>query len=251
MSADLLEAYTSSAGSEAVQQVRNLGRHLAGASVVHLNSTRTGGGVAEILATLVPLMRAVGLEVDWEIITGGEGFFGCTKTLHNALQGRTISPSDTMTAAYDEANRECADLLRPRLRDADFVFVHDPQPAGLLAAVPERKGKWIWRCHIDLSRPYRPVWSWLRRRLEGFDASITPIGSLKRSKRETCRTSGSTGSSWYRSRTPRTSSSERSQFFSLRGSMLGGIRYCRCGNGCAKSAREKMLASYGATKSRR
>lgn len=169
---DLLELYAEAAGRDVLDQLRQLAASLKGAKVVHVNSTREGGGVAEILNKLVPLKQALGLEVRWEVITGKENFYQCTKGFHNALQGERVVVREDFLRVYEETNREAAEALRPVLEDADFVFIHDPQPAALLASMPGRKGKWVWRCHIDASHPYRPVWKYLRDWVAPYDASI-------------------------------------------------------------------------------
>jgi len=168
----LLDRYAEHAGQDAVQQLRQLARPLAGVKVVHVNSTRQGGGVAEILEKLVPLMQELGLETTWEVIEGNDDFFACTKAFHNALQGKALRIPEALLRVYEEVNARNADKLRPVLEAADFVFIHDPQPACLLSHCPERRGKWIWRCHIDLSHPHRPVWNYLHQFLLGYDASI-------------------------------------------------------------------------------
>ncbi len=117
-------------------------------------------------------MAELGLEASWQVITGDEHFFQCTKSFHNALQGNRIDISDTLFEAYQETNRRTARELAPVLEEADIVFIHDPQPAPLLSHCNKRKGKWIWRCHIDLSRPYRSVWKYLRQFVKDYDASI-------------------------------------------------------------------------------
>lgn len=178
---ELLESYAEVAGHRAVDQLRQLAVPLAGARIVHVNSTREGGGVAEILHKLVPLTRELGLDVSWEVITGDQDFFQCTKGMHNALQGDPVDIPDRLLAVYEETNAANADQLRGTLRDADVVFIHDPQPAPLLGLVPERKGMWIWRCHIDLSRPHRPVWRYLRERVKDYDASIFSLASFAKS----------------------------------------------------------------------
>ncbi len=168
----LLDRYAEHAGHDAIEQLRQLARPLAGLRVVHVNSTRQGGGVAEILVKLVPLMQELGMETSWEVIEGNEDFFNCTKSFHNALQGKSLRIPEALLRVYEEVNAVNADRLRPVLEQADFVFVHDPQPAPLLGYCSQRRGKWIWRCHIDLSHPYRPVWKYLRQFLAGYDASI-------------------------------------------------------------------------------
>lgn len=168
----LLDRYADHAGPTAIEQLRQLARPLTGLRVVHVNSTRQGGGVAEILVKLVPLMQELGMDTSWEVIEGNDDFFTCTKSFHNALQGKTVRIPDSLLRVYEEVNAHNAESLRPVLESADFVFIHDPQPAPLLSHFPERRGKWIWRCHIDLSHPYRPIWNYLRRFVAGYDASI-------------------------------------------------------------------------------
>jgi len=175
---DLLERYAEHAGQDAVEQLRQLAEPLGGLKVVHVNSTRKGGGVAEILATHVPLMRAVGIDASWEVIEGSADFFACTKSFHNALQGKAVQIPDTLLREYEEVNARNAERLRPVLEEADVVFIHDPQPAPLLSHCPNRQGKWIWRCHIDLSHPYRPVWKYLRRFLLDYDASVFSLDAF-------------------------------------------------------------------------
>lgn len=174
----LLEAYAEVAGHDVVNQLRQLAGLLENRRVVHVNSTREGGGVAEILNKMVPLMQELGIETTWEIITGNEDFYRCTKSFHNSLQGTRIEVPDSLLAVYEETNRRTAGELADLLEAADIVFIHDPQPAPLLANIPQRKGKWIWRCHIDLSRPQRTVWRYLRRFVEGYDASIFSLSSF-------------------------------------------------------------------------
>lgn len=168
----LLEVYEEVVGSPVIRHLRQLGSCLEGKSVVHVNSTRVGGGVAEILHRFVPLMETLGIDVRWEVITGTEAFFKTTKTIHNALQGSSIGLNPDMISAFEETNSVNAERLRDVLSEADFVIIHDPQPAPLLKLCPDRKGKWIWRCHIDVSRPNRAVWRYLKKWVEPYDASI-------------------------------------------------------------------------------
>ena len=169
---DLLERYEGVAGKEVVEHLRQLSMPLQGKRVVHVNSTREGGGVAELLAKIVPMMNALGIDTSWEVIRGSQSFFECTKGFHNSLQGNRVIISQKAIDEYERINRENANELKKTLEEADFVFIHDPQPAALIKHFPNRKGKWIWRCHIDCSRPYRPVWKYLKEIVSGFDASI-------------------------------------------------------------------------------
>ena len=175
---ELLARYAEHAGPDAVTQLGQLADRLAGLKVVHVNSTRRGGGVAEILEAMVPLMRALGLDASWEVIEGTQDFFACTKSFHNALQGKSLQIPPEQLRAYEEVNAENAKRLRPVLEAADVVFIHDPQPAPLLGHCPARRGKWIWRCHIDLSHPYRPVWKHVRQFLLDYDASVFSLDAF-------------------------------------------------------------------------
>jgi trehalose synthase len=159
-------------GGPVLEQLRCLGQRLAGRRVVHINSTREGGGVAEILNWMVPLMCELGLDARWEIIEGTPGFFTTTKSVHNGLQGFPVSISQKEWDGYRGINEQNIARLQPLLEEADIVVIHDPQPAPLLHLCPRRKGKWVWRAHIDISHPYRPVWKALRPFVERYDASI-------------------------------------------------------------------------------
>jgi trehalose synthase len=174
----MLDDYAQLAGSDVITQLRQLAAPLAGAKVVHVNSTRSGGGVAEILTKLVPFMQELGIDASWEVISGDSEFFECTKGMHNTLQGNRIPLGETLLRAYEDTNAANAETLRPQLEQADFVFIHDPQPAPLLQHCAGRKGKWVWRCHIDASHPYRPVWKYLYQFVAPYDASIFSLAAF-------------------------------------------------------------------------
>jgi trehalose synthase len=174
----LLDAYARVAGADVIRHLRQLAAPLKGARVVHVNSTRVGGGVAEILTDMVPLKRELGLDARWEVITGAGEFYQCTKGFHNALQGNRVELPSSLLRAYEETNAQNAETLRTVLDEADFVFIHDPQPAPLLRYFPKRRGKWMWRCHIDVSHPHRPVWKYLRNIVSGYDASIFSLADF-------------------------------------------------------------------------
>jgi trehalose synthase len=174
----LLDSYAHVTGEDVIDHLRQLSAPLQGLRMVHVNSTRIGGGVAEILAKLIPLMSELGIDASWEIIEGNDDFFQCTKAFHNALQGHPVAIPDSLLRVYEEINAQNMERLRPVLREADIVVIHDPQPAPLLNLVPERSGKWIWRCHIDISRPYRQVWKYLRNFVAGYDASIFSLAAF-------------------------------------------------------------------------
>jgi trehalose synthase len=175
---ELLERYEQILGTQEIQRLRQLGRRLAGMRVVHVNSTRTGGGVAEILGWMVPLMRELGLDAQWEVISGPPDFYRVTKSFHNALQGLPVSLKRSDFDLHAQVNRENA--VRLNLH-ADVVFVHDPQPIYLPAFTPAGQVKrWLWRCHIDASRPSRAVWKYLEGSLGRYDATIFSLAAFTR-----------------------------------------------------------------------
>ncbi len=166
-----LDDYISVAGEEAVNEIRELGERLAGAKVVHVNSTRVGGGVAEILEKLTPLLKDSGVDAEWLVIKGDEKFFKVTKDFHNALHGASAHIKREMLEYYLEVNKQNAEEMNV-LNEADFVVIHDPQPAALIKYFPKRKGKWVWRCHIDVSTPNPQVWGFLEEFIKQYDAAV-------------------------------------------------------------------------------
>jgi len=173
-----IHSYTDVVGSDVISQLQQLAEQLQGKKVVHVNSTRVGGGVAEILAKLVPLMQDLGIETSWEVITGEDEFYQCTKGFHNGLQGNVVNLPRRLLENFESTNVQNAEKLRPQLEDADIVIIHDPQPAPLIELCPKRRGKWVWRCHIDVSRPYRPIWQYLRNFVSQYDASIFSLANF-------------------------------------------------------------------------
>src|SRR3954469_21134563 len=156
-----------------MDEIRRLAAPLAGARVLHLSATAFGGGVAEINYTLVPLMRDAGLDVEWRIIKGQDAFFDVTKRIHNALQGRPDGLSEEQQRIFFEYNRMNAEEFEDGY---DFIIVHDPQPAAMIDFLKDSTdARWIWRCHIDLSTPYRPVLDMLAPSLRRYDAAIFHI----------------------------------------------------------------------------
>jgi trehalose synthase len=167
-----LEDYAADAGEAAVERLREAARPLKGARLLHLNSTAFGGGVAELLYTQVPLMHDLGIEATWAVLEGSDEFFAVTKDVHNGLQGADISWTPEKESIYWERMRANAAEL-----DAEFdvVFVHDPQPAGLIHVLEEagaRTGAWAWRCHIDMSAPNTAVWAFFEPLVNRYDAAV-------------------------------------------------------------------------------
>ncbi len=164
-----LDAYRAHAGGETIDEIRRLAEPLRGARVLHVNATRFGGGVAEILPTLTALMRDAGLVAEWRIIPGEDRFFDVTKRIHNGLQGMSVGLDEAARSTYLEANRRFAGLFEG---EYDFVVIHDPQPAGMRGLLPSAGGHWIWRCHIDLTAADPATWEFLRPLLQPYDAAI-------------------------------------------------------------------------------
>lgn len=161
--------YARLVGDDAVAEIRRLAEPLRGARILHINATAYGGGVAEILHNLVPLMNDVGLEATWMVVEAGDvAFFDVTKRIHNALQGMPLDLSEGMRALFLETDRaNAADLP-----DVDFVIAHDPQAVAIRHFAERDRARWAWRCHIDLTEAYRPVWSFLRPYVRDHDAAI-------------------------------------------------------------------------------
>ncbi|MBA2506839.1 MAG: glycosyltransferase [Thermoleophilaceae bacterium] len=145
-----LADYTHLVGRTLIKEIKGHAEQLKGLRVLHLSATAFGGGVAEILYTLVPLMRDVGIDAEWHVLFGKEEFFNTTKIMHNALQGNPQDLTDEEWEIWERYNEINAEQLS---KDWDVVIVHDPQPAAIRSLVPDNAKSWIWRCHIDLSTP--------------------------------------------------------------------------------------------------
>ncbi len=167
-----LEQYRGIANDDVLDEVHSLGEKLAGVRVAHINSTAHGGGVAEILYTMVPLMQDAGLDAHWHLMEGDQDFFTITKLFHNALQGMELIFTDEMRDKYMSVCREnAADFVE----EYDLVIVHDPQPCAMLATLEEnnsRKGKWIWRCHIDSTFAKDEAWQFFEPFINRFDGAV-------------------------------------------------------------------------------
>jgi trehalose synthase len=164
-----LADYTHIAGRGLIERIRELAEPLRGRRVLHVSATAFGGGVSEILYTLVPLMRDIGLDAHWHVILGREDFFNVTKLMHNSLQGAPEEISDDQWEVFEAYNAMNAQDLEG---DWDVVIVHDPQPTGLRANAPDRARRWVWRCHIDLSTPNPSTLARLLPLIRDYDASV-------------------------------------------------------------------------------
>jgi trehalose synthase len=163
-------------GEECIEELRRLAKPLRGARVLHLNATIAGGGVVEILKTLVPLMCGLGLHAEWRVMHGADEFYRITKAMHNGLQGMPTKLKSYMKVKWLEYNSLNADLLNAN-GTYDFVVVHDPQPAGILWFLRKRNGQrsqgiWIWRCHLDLTTPQPTIWKFIKPYVDIYDAAI-------------------------------------------------------------------------------
>lgn len=168
MNAPTLQDYEVVVGSATLEELRLLARPLRGLRVKMVNSTKVGGGVAEILQRLVPLMGSLGVNVQWDVIHGDADFFDVTKQFHNAIHGGEYTLGEAGFDVFRRVNRKNAETLT---FDEDVVVIHDPQPAALIER--RRAGqRWVWRCHIDSSAPNPMVWGFLRPWVEQYDAAI-------------------------------------------------------------------------------
>jgi trehalose synthase len=172
-----LDDYKSIIGQASVDALRFLAQELRGKTIKMVNSTSVGGGVAEMLNRLVPLLSELEVPTHWDVITGGNDFFEVTKAFHNALHGAnyelTKSARDIFLM-YNEQN-----LQRMQFEE-ELVVIHDPQPAALIRVKKQSSAKWVWRCHIDLSNPDPQVWEFLRPFIEQYDAAIFSSPSFAR-----------------------------------------------------------------------
>jgi trehalose synthase len=170
-----LDDYVDVVGPEAIERIRDLARPLQGKRVLHVNATAYGGGVAELLATHVPLLRSVGVDAEWQVMHGSDEFFAVTKQVHNGLQGADIEWTPAMQKTYLEKVLDNSLLID---QEFDYVVVHDPQPAALLHFMRDHRQlspdgtKWIWRCHIDLTAANPEVWEFYRPFVELHHASV-------------------------------------------------------------------------------
>ena len=164
-----LRDYEAIIGKAGVDELRFLAQDLSGKGMKMVNSTATGGGVAEMLNRLVPLLGELEIRTHWDVITGGSDFFAITKAFHNALHGggyQLDQVAEEIFLKYTEQNRQRMQF------DEDLIVIHDPQPAGLIRSRNGGHARWIWRCHLDLSNPNPEVWGFLRPMIENFDGAI-------------------------------------------------------------------------------
>ena len=156
-------------GKSYIEELRMLASRLSGKTILNINSTFVGGGVAEILSRLVPLLNQLGVDVRWQIVSGEAQFFKVTKKLHNALHGKVEPISDDEFSLFLETTEKNLNQID---FSGDILFIHDPQPVALIAKKNDLGKKWIWRCHIDISQPDSRVWEFLRQFVINYDAAV-------------------------------------------------------------------------------
>jgi trehalose synthase len=163
-----LDDYRQTVGEKVISGIRKAARPLRGKHILHINSTYLGGGVAEILSSLVPLMNDVGIDAGWRTLHANPDFFTITKKFHNALQGRPVRLSEMKKRIYTQVNEV---FSRYTHIDHDFMVIHDPQPLPLVSYY-RRQQPWVWRCHLDLTDPHGEMWEYLRSFVRQYDAVV-------------------------------------------------------------------------------
>jgi trehalose synthase len=166
-----LDRYEPLVGEETVARIREKASQLTDLHIAHVNSTYYGGGVAELLSSLTLLMNSLGIKTGWRVIQGAPDFFSVTKKMHNALQGGEINLTERKKKIYQEVIRQ--NVQRNHI-DHDFVFIHDPQPLAMIEHY-QKRGPWIWRCHVDLTDPDQELWHFLKPWVELYDAVVVTL----------------------------------------------------------------------------
>ena len=171
-----LEDYRGIVDEKILEEIREKAEIVKDRHIVHINSTYQGGGVAEMLSSLVPLMNNIGIATGWRILYGNPEFFKITKSFHNALQGEEIILREDMKKKYLEVNENFSTFTH---LNHDLVIIHDPQPLPLIRFY-EKKQPWIWRCHVDLSNPNKELWNFLKEFIHRYDLVIVSSEKYKK-----------------------------------------------------------------------
>jgi len=171
-----LEDYAQLVGPRTIERIKKKAESLKHLHVVNVNSTYSGGGVAELLTSLTLLMNASGIKTGWRIIQGSPDFFSITKKMHNALQGGDINLSRRKRRIYEEVIHENA--VRNHLENHNMVIIHDPQPLAMIDHY-RKNGPWIWRCHTDLTSPNRKLWDFMLPFIDKYDAAVLSIEAYR------------------------------------------------------------------------
>ncbi len=178
-----IEDYEKIVGKSVIEEIYLLADKLKGKSIQNINSTTVGGGVAEILNKMVPILNQIGVDAGWDVIKGDEKFFSITKKMHNALHSVQVEISDEELKYFLDVNRFNAEEMNLY---GDVIFIHDPQPIALIEKKKEIGKKWVWRCHIDFSEPDERIWMFLKDYIEKYNSSVfsAPAFSKKLSIRQ-------------------------------------------------------------------
>jgi trehalose synthase len=171
-----IDDYEQYVGAETVDRIRKKAEPFHDLHVANVNSTYYGGGVAELLSSLTLLMNSVGIKTGWRVIQGAPDFFGITKKMHNALHGGEINLTERKRHIYENVIYQ--NSARTHLDHHRMVVIHDPQPLPMINHY-EKRGPWIWRCHVDLTRPNPVLWQYLRPYIEMYDAVILTLEKYK------------------------------------------------------------------------
>jgi len=163
-----VQDYEKIVGKDVIYELQIISKKLKKKKVQCINSTKVGGGVAEILSRLIPLLNDLGINATWDVITADPDYFNVTKAFHNALHGRQANITQSM---FDKFLSTGEEIKKTTDIYGDIVFIHDPQPIALVEK-KSKSHKWIWRCHVDVSNPYMEVWEFLRRFIEEYDISV-------------------------------------------------------------------------------
>ncbi len=174
----LLENYRKIAGNDIIEEIIQEAKPLQGKYITHVNSTYYGGGVAEILDSLIYLMNEIGIYAGWRLLKGNENFFQATKLFHNGCQGKKIKLTPEIKGVYEETNRRNSKFMH--LEQSDAIIIHDPQVLPLIDYYPKNQ-PWLWRCHIDLTAPDAALWQYLRNFIEKYDRVIVSDKAYKKS----------------------------------------------------------------------
>jgi trehalose synthase len=169
--------YATIVGQGTIDELYLLAGRLQGKVIQHINSTAVGGGVAEILIRMIPLLKQLGVDARWDVIKGNEKFFAITKNMHNALHGAAVDITDEDLQFFLEVNQENAQEMA---FSGDIVFVHDPQPIGLVDKKKEIGRQWIWRCHIDFTEPDKRVFDFLKQYIEQYECAVFSAPAFSR-----------------------------------------------------------------------
>jgi trehalose synthase len=172
-----INAYAPIVGQNTIDELYFLARRLQGKVVRNINSTAVGGGVAEILTRMIPLLKQLGVDAHWDVIRGDEKYFAITKNIHNALHGAAAPVTREDLDYFLEVNRTNAREMDCR---GDIMFVHDPQPIGLVERRQDQGNKWVWRCHIDFTNPDQAVFAFLKNYIEQYDSAVFSAPAFSR-----------------------------------------------------------------------